>query len=148
MQSRLSRRLGSLQSFHKTENGLVGKTDEGYIRVQAFSDSIFQITISSSAIFEDFSYAISARPSSTKLSFEDLPDRLLIKTSQLGLTLLKHNGSLVFRNSEGTVINEDDLGLGTSWIGEQVTCYKKLQVGERFIGLGEKTGMGVHAVRP
>ena len=30
--------------------------------------------------------------------------------------------------------------MGTSWIGDQVTAYKKLQEGERFIGLGEKTG--------
>ncbi len=140
MQSRLSRRLGHLQSFQKTENGFVGKTDEGFIRVQAFSDSIIQVTISSSEIFEDFSYAISATPSPTKFLFEELPDCLLMKSAQLELTLLKQNVSLVFRNSEGTVLNEDDLGLGTSWIGEQITCYKKLQVGERFIGLGEKTG--------
>src|SRR5690606_7359988 len=37
-------------------------------------------------------------------------------------------------------VNEDDPALATSWIGEQVTTYKKLQEGERFIGLGEKTG--------
>jgi alpha-glucosidase len=37
-------------------------------------------------------------------------------------------------------INEDDSAFGTSWNGEQVTTYKKLQEGERFIGLGEKTG--------
>ena len=140
MRSGLSRRLGRLQSFQKTENGFVGKTDEGFIRVQAFSDSIIQVTISSSEIFEDFSYAISARPSPTKFLFEELPDCLLMKSAELELTLLKQNVSLVFRNSEGTVLNEDDLGLGTSWIGEQITCYKKLQIGERFIGLGEKTG--------
>src|SRR5690606_25845933 len=38
------------------------------------------------------------------------------------------------------VINEDETGLTTSWIGEEVTTYKKMQDGERFIGLGEKTG--------
>ncbi|MGN6509047.1 MAG: TIM-barrel domain-containing protein, partial [Chitinophaga sp.] len=29
---------------------------------------------------------------------------------------------------------------GTSWIGDEVTTYKTMQEGERFIGLGEKTG--------
>jgi alpha-glucosidase len=40
----------------------------------------------------------------------------------------------------GEVLNEDDGSFGTSWIGDEVTTYKRLQKGERFIGLGEKTG--------
>ena len=140
MQTALSRRLGSLQSFQKTENGLIGKTDEGHIRVRTFSDSIVQVTISSSEILEDFSYAITARPISVRVSFDELADRLVMKSARLELTLLKKNVSLIFKNLEGAVLSEDEPGLGTSWIGEQVTCYKKLQVDERFIGLGEKTG--------
>jgi len=38
------------------------------------------------------------------------------------------------------LINEGEAGLGTSWVGEEVTTYRKMQKGERFIGLGEKTG--------
>ena len=45
-----------------------------------------------------------------------------------------------FTDLQGNIINEDDAGLGTAWIGDQSTTYKKLQEGERFIGLGEKTG--------
>src|SRR3546814_7413795 len=46
----------------------------------------------------------------------------------------------LFQNAGGQTINQDETGFGTSWIGDQVTTYKKLQEGERFIGLGEKTG--------
>ena len=89
MQTALSRRLGSLQSFQKTENGLIGKTDEGHIRVRTFSDSIVQVTISSSEILEDFSYAITATPTSVRVSFDELADRLVMKSARLELTLLK-----------------------------------------------------------
>jgi alpha-glucosidase len=44
------------------------------------------------------------------------------------------------KNIHHQLVNEDDSAFGTSWNGEQVTTYKKLQEGERFIGLGEKTG--------
>ena len=55
------------------------------------------------------------------------------------MVLTKDPVRFSFQELSGNVINEDD-AFGTSWIGEQVTTYKKLQPEERFIGLGEKTG--------
>ena len=45
-----------------------------------------------------------------------------------------------FQTLEGEVINEDDEGLGAGFLGDQITCHKRLQDWERFLGLGEKTG--------
>ncbi len=140
MQSVLSKRLGSIHAIQKTETGVIGKTQEGHFRIKAFSDSIFQITISSSESFEDFSYAVCAVPLPTVLALEELPDSIHIKSANIDLTVLKNPASFTFKNSRGNVLNRDDHGLGTSWIGDQVTTYKELQEGERFIGLGEKTG--------
>ncbi len=58
---------------------------------------------------------------------------------------------IIFRNNEGKMISEDlgGEGFGTSFSGDKVTVYKKLQEGERFVGLGEalgnldKRGMGL-----
>jgi alpha-glucosidase len=66
--------------------------------------------------------------------------QITLKTSVIELEIDKKNASFRFRDIHGHVLNEDDAGLGTSWIGDQVTSYKRLQPGERFIGLGEKTG--------
>lgn len=140
MQSSLSRRLGSLQSFHNAGNGIIGKTSEGYFRIKTFSESVFQITISSVDTFEDFSYALSSLPEAVAFTVADHVDSLVIKTTELELTILKNPVSFIFKNSSGIVLNKDEEGLGTSWIGDQVTSYKTLQEGERFIGLGEKTG--------
>lgn len=38
------------------------------------------------------------------------------------------------------MISADETGLTTSWVNEEVTTYKTMQEGEKFIGLGEKTG--------
>ncbi|NOT73319.1 MAG: glycoside hydrolase family 31 protein [Cyclobacteriaceae bacterium] len=140
MHSSLSRRLGVLKSFNKKENYFLGKTDTGNFKVTAWSESIFQITISSDDAFEDFSYAVSAKPKAVALSTDDSTDRIQIKSSELELTITKNPVAFTFKDKEGRVLNQDDPGLGTSWIGEQCTAYKSLQPGERFIGLGEKTG--------
>jgi len=140
MQSFLSRRLGEIQSFQKTNNQITAKTSHGNFRVTAFTESVFQISISSTDSFDDFSYAVSAKPESPTISYEDLADKLVIKSMKLELSISKKPTAFTFKNSRGEILSEDDKGLGTSWIGDQVTTYKLLQQGERFIGLGEKTG--------
>lgn len=139
MQSQLSKRLGSLEVISRTEYGVVCKTSFGTFRVKVFSESVFQITASQSESFEDFSYAVIAEPGKTAVSIED-GTQLIIRTEKVQLVIEKNPVSFIFKNKEGKVLNEDDGGLGISWIGDQVTSYRKLQEGERFIGLGEKTG--------
>ena len=46
---------------------------------------------------------------------------------------------LKFLTKDNRIINQDDT-FGTNWVGDEVTTYKLLQDGEKFIGLGEKTG--------
>jgi alpha-glucosidase len=76
----------------------------------------------------------------TSLTWEQDPETIFLHTDSLEVVVHKSPFSLSFHTRDGQVINEDEKGLGTSWLGEQVTTYKKLQEGERFIGLGEKTG--------
>ncbi|CAN5368619.1 glycoside hydrolase family 31 protein [soil metagenome] len=140
MQSVLSQRLGKIQSFQQSENQFIAKTEFGNLRVKAFTASIFQITITHDKPFEDFSYAVSGKPKNVVLSCQELTDSFILKSSALELLINKNTVTLSFKNSEGKILNEDDMGLGTSWIGEQVTTYKALRKDERFIGLGEKTG--------
>jgi alpha-glucosidase len=42
--------------------------------------------------------------------------------------------------NSGKIINQDDPSFAVSWLGTEVTNYKKVQKNEKFIGLGEKTG--------
>lgn len=140
MASGLGKRLGKLQSFQQTESGITGKTDCGNFRIRFHGDAVAQVTIIAEEVFEDFSYSVQVKPAAHEVTIRDEQDAVIIQTQALCLTISKYPVTFQFSNSKGIVLNEDDPGLGTSWIGEQVTTYKKLQEGERFIGLGEKTG--------
>jgi alpha-glucosidase len=140
MVSSLSKRLGTLRSYQNIEGGLTGITDNGKFRIRFYSPFIVQITISREDTFDDFSYAVEAIPGPADFSISEEPESITLKTSSLAVSILRSPVSFVFKDGNGTVLNEDDPALGTSWIGEQLTTYKKFQEGERFVGLGEKTG--------
>ena len=89
---------------------------------------------------KDFSYAVIAQPSAFKPRIAQTDDAVTMETDSLTVRITKKPFSVSFLTPGGTVINADEPGLGTSWIGEEVTTYKTMQEGERFIGLGEKTG--------
>jgi alpha-glucosidase len=135
----LSKTLGSLQEWKNITCGLQGSTSLGHFRVLTYADGIVRITISREA-FEDFSYAVIAQPADVKATITESTDGLVLKTKSLTLKIAKNPVRFTLLTTDGRVINEDDAAFGTSWNGEQVTTYKKLQEGERFIGLGEKTG--------
>jgi alpha-glucosidase len=135
----LSQRLGELINNSKNDSGIIGETPSGKFKVSVYSPSLFRITITNQNNFEDFSYSVISKPKSTSLEIIDSVDSLLLKTATTQLLIAKSPIRFSFQTVNGEILNEDD-PLGTSWIGEQVTTYKKIQSGERFIGLGEKTG--------
>ncbi|MGC4023521.1 MAG: glycoside hydrolase family 31 protein [Cyclobacteriaceae bacterium] len=137
--STTSQRLGNIQSFKNEGAFFFAETSHGKFKITLYSENIFRITASREREFEDFSYSVIAGPENIKAEWHDSPDQITIKTKTCQLIIFKNPVRFSFQTLNGKVINEDD-GLGISWIGEQVTSYKKLQPNERFIGLGEKTG--------
>jgi alpha-glucosidase len=131
--------LGSLLRFEPSDNGVTGDTSLGRFRIQFFRESIVRVTVTRSDVFDDFSYAVVGIPAPVPLDITESPESIELRSSSLVVRISRSPVRLAFLTIEGQVINEDD-SFGTSWIGEQVTTYKKLQEGERFIGLGEKTG--------
>jgi alpha-glucosidase len=134
-----SQRLGNLESHYVEGSSFLGKTSTGQFRVTLFTPSAFRITASRQDSFEDFSYAVIAQPKENKIDFADDGHRIVIRSSAVQLLIDKKPAQFSFQTLDGKIICEDD-ALGISWIGDQVTCYKKMQKGERFVGLGEKTG--------
>jgi alpha-glucosidase len=135
----VTRSLGALTQWNKQTDGVLLLTNQANVRVKLYSDSIVRITCSTENTFEDFSYAVVAQPSGSAFGIIEDEATLSIKTESVAISIQKHPVRFAFHTQSGHVINEDD-PLGICWIGEQVTAYKKLQPGERFIGLGEKTG--------
>jgi alpha-glucosidase len=137
--STVSHSLGNLTTSKQEQFGLSGDTTNGRFRVQVYNDNTVRVQITRHDGFEDFSYAVVASPQLPAFTILDQPDNIVLKTAHLVLTITKYPVRFSFYTHHDQLINEDDV-FGTSWNGEQVTTYKKLQEGERFIGLGEKTG--------
>jgi len=134
-----SKSLGKFLSYQNIPSGIKGESTYGKFRVIVYSESIIRISITSDEQFEDFSYSVIANPNEDKFELTETESHLEIRTAVCQLIISREPVRFSFQDLQGRVINEDD-NFGTSWIGEQVTTYKKLQPGERFIGLGEKTG--------
>jgi alpha-glucosidase len=135
----VSQRLGNLKSISKQGATLCSDTTHGQLKVKLFSPNIFQVSVKQDEDFENFSYSVIATPDDLKIDWQDSSEQISVETSACRLIIQKHPILISFQTLDGKIINEDD-ALGISWIGDQVTCYKRLQHGERFIGLGEKTG--------
>lgn len=139
LKSNLPTSAGKLIQWEKELFGVKGKAENALIRIQLFSESIVRVTLTRQALFEDFSYSLIAQPAGVKFEVDESADQLKLTTAIIKIIIFKNNFRVSFFTANGELINEDDT-FGTSWIGEQVTTYKKLQDGERFVGLGEKTG--------
>ena len=137
--STASKSLGNLISWKQENFGLGGETSYGRFRVLVYNSNTIRIQVTREEGFEDFSYAVIASPQAVDFTILDQPTELVIKVSGFVLVITKSPVRFNFYSHHEQLINEDD-HFGTSWNGEQVTSYKKLQPGERFIGLGEKTG--------
>jgi alpha-glucosidase len=136
----LSKSLGSLTRWEKTAHGIVGETPNGKFIVTFYNESIARITATRAEEFEDFSYAVVGEPVKIGLDISESHEQIRINTGKITLLIQKSKVRFTFLNHKGDILNEDDHSFGTCWNGEQVSTYKKLQTGERFIGLGEKTG--------
>jgi alpha-glucosidase len=117
--------LGSLVSY------TAEKGSEAIIRVRIFKKEEEQ---------KDFSYAVIATPKHVHFDVKEGAGTIHIATKSVTLSIQKDPLRFSFQDHLGNVLSEDDGSFGTAWIGHEVTTYKRLQKGERFVGLGEKTG--------
>lgn len=115
-------------------------TDNAYARVIVYSPNVIRVRIDKQKLATDFSYAVIAQPQKTKVAITQNAQEINIQTDSLKAVIKKSPFAITFYTMAGEIINEDESGLTTSWVNESVTTYKKMQEGERFIGLGEKTG--------
>ncbi len=116
------------------------KTENAFAKIEAYSPSIIRVRIDKQELSRDFSYAVVGKPQSCATHVEQTNDSIVFTTDSIKTVIYKKAFAVSFYTSDGKVILQDEHGLNTSWIGSQVTTYKTLQPGERFIGLGEKTG--------
>lgn len=134
------RTIGNVRSA-QIGNGLVNiDVDNAKVQVLVYTPSIIRIRIDKKDLAKDFSYAVIATPDPSGARISQNEKEIIVATDSLQLRITKMPFAVSFLTPDNKIINEDEKGLTSSWAGEAVTTYKKMQEGERFIGLGEKTG--------
>ncbi|HVX52088.1 MAG TPA: TIM-barrel domain-containing protein, partial [Chitinophagaceae bacterium] len=136
---------GKVVSYKKVPGGIQGRTQHAIFDVHAYSNNIIRVRVSKQAAFPGFSYALQDTiiPAFAGVSIEEKGRAIMLSTHAITAEISMAPGlSLIFRDKQGNVIDEDvpGDGFGTSFTGDKVTLYKKLQEGERFVGLGEVLG--------
>ena len=128
-----------LTSARITDYGIEGKTSLFHIRISVFGPHTVRVRLSPDGSFDENPYSVIIGPVA-EFKVEETKEDFQLTTSALKLGIQKNPFRLRLWDAEGNLLNEDDPGLGTSVMGTEISCYKTLQPGERFIGLGEKTG--------
>lgn len=132
--------LGNLETFDMNAGVLNLFTSYGTARVTAYDSGIIRVRIAMEDFTEPFSYAVIMSPQEPVIEFEENAGKLILSTTLIRLEINKYPLRFAFYTLSGELLNADDPALGTSWLGTEVTTCKSLQAGERFLGLGEKTG--------
>ncbi len=133
-------RPGKLTSFSRSEYGFSGTTENGIsLRVTVYSDQVIRVHMTRDEL-DTHSYAVTASPGNQSFDLNETSGEITLRTNSQQLILDRETCEITFTDRNGMVLNQDEKGLGVSWIGEQVTAYKTMQEDERFVGLGEKVG--------
>jgi alpha-glucosidase len=137
----LNHSLGTVISHTVDQHRVILETDTEKAIITVYSDEIIRVRIfKKENEAKDFSYAVIAHSKAVKFDVKEGQDTIHISTKAVTVSIRKDPLRFSFLDHLGNVLNEDDGSFGTSWMGNEVTTYKRLQKGERFVGLGEKTG--------
>jgi alpha-glucosidase len=137
--------VGRIVSYKKIPGGIEGRTASAIFEVRAWSENSIRVRVSKNKKLNDLSYALAVAvpPLSITPAIREQDGHIELSTGSIQVEIDKTPAfRITFRNAAGAVINEDMSGdgFGTTFIGDKVSIYKKLQEGERFVGLGESLG--------
>ncbi len=132
--------LGNYKSHFLDQSMLCIEAINAKVFIQNYDNSIFRITVSKGGGLPPFSYAVIKNPLKTNFTIKEDKEKLILNRDKIRLVFQKNPLRISITTLKGKVINADDENLGCGWMGDEVSCYKKLNPNERFVGLGEKTG--------
>jgi alpha-glucosidase len=132
--------IGDVLDWNKKQNGIFGKTDSANFQITICRENTVRIQVSRESSYSPNPYSVVTQPLEKECEVTEENGKLWIKTTKLSVCVNLNPFFLTFLTPSGEIINQDDPAFAVSWLGTEVTNYKKLQPKERFIGLGEKTG--------
>jgi alpha-glucosidase len=132
--------IGNLKSFKQEGNKISIQTDNATMEITAYQNNIIRVRAFRNAPPRTFSFAIDQQAKGSFTNVTEDGSKLTALTSDVKVEITKSPLRISFYDKNGKLLNADDPRFGITWLGTDVTCYKKLFNDEKFIGLGEKTG--------
>jgi alpha-glucosidase len=135
--------LGDVLSGEHAAQGMILHCSGGHIlHVEFLQPGVFRVTLERSAETEpllDYALVPLEFPP-VQIQFTENTGSFALHTTELTLEIAKNPCRLTVRDTEGTIINQDDAGMGIGWDGPEVRCWKTITPDEKFLGLGLKSG--------
>ncbi len=137
--------LGPVLEYQKTAHGIAGRTAVASFDIAVYSANVVRVRAWRSDAPPRAGYALTQEALPVFAQFETRANarQIVVSTAAIRAEIeLEPRLRISFKDANGVVINEDLGGkeLGTTFTGDKLTVYKRLQDGERFIGLGEALG--------
>lgn len=139
-QSALNSPLGDFRNAETGNQELTIHTTNGTAKIEVYSPTVIRFRAVRDTFVRTFSYAVVANKKTCILETAESDSVYTVYTDSIYIKIRKYPVRFAFYTRSGRLINADDHSFGVSWIGNEITTYKKLHPGERFIGLGEHTG--------
>ncbi len=138
------RTVDAVTSFRKIPGGIEGKTRFTRFEIKAWSANTIRVRITKEKTFNSVQYALAADTGAFFPAVVNQKEKQ-VEIVTPALTCVVEQSPyfrVIFKSPAGEIIQEDmpGAGFGTSWLGDKVSLYKKMQEGERFLGLGEVLG--------
>jgi len=132
--------IGNVLSWNKKSNGILGNTAISNFEITIFKEDTFRIQVSREAKYSPNPYSVISGQGDVDYEISEVKGKIFLKTSKIHLSVNLNPFFLTFLTPNDDIINQDDPAFAVSWLGTEVSNYKKVQPKERFVGLGEKTG--------
>lgn len=132
--------IGSVIFWDEKPNGVTGRTSTANFEITVFDEHTIRVQVGREETFLSNPYSVVREPKDVSIETLKIGDSIWLKTSKIHLKINLDPFCLSFQTPDGRIINEDDPAFAVSWLGTEVSNYKKVQKDEKFVGLGEKTG--------
>ncbi len=131
---------GDLISINRLTSGISLSSDPFTYDVIFYKSDVVRIHQYVKGEEDTCPYAVIQQPIISEFDFEENEELVILQTKDLRVEITKKQIAFSFFDADGKLINSHESGMSFEVQGTQKTVYNRLQSGEKFVGLGEKTG--------
>jgi alpha-glucosidase len=135
--------LGNVASAKVLADGVEVTADAGRVRVQVLSSNVLRIRYTKSDAFPpEHSFAVqpNAFPQPPNVQVQQTASEVTVNAGAVQVKILRSPLRLVFLDSGGKVISQDQPHYPTSFNNAAFRVWKSMPDDEHYFGLGDKTG--------